>query len=121
MSKEGSAAIEKIGAFASLVCIIHCLGIAILAPLIPAMGILSHSEEIEIAFWCVAGLTAFWQGMRTHGWLRALFLSSFILGTLAALLDIHLVLHLAFAGVAGGQIILLWRRKRAHSCEHDHD
>ncbi len=115
-----SAAVEKIGTLASVLCLIHCVGIAILAPVIPALGILAHNEWIEILFWGVALVTALWQVFHTDGWLRVLFFIVSITGTMGVVTDEHLLLHLGFAGIALGQIVLLRRRKAARTCSHDH-
>ncbi len=120
MSQGKTAVVEKIGTFASILCLIHCLGLAILTPLIPVLGVLAHNEWIEILFWGVALATALWQIFQTCGWLRIVFIGASITGTVGLAIDEHLLLHLGFAGIALGQIVLLQRRKAAHTCSHDH-
>lgn len=78
------SAVDRLGVFASVACLIHCLLLPLLVPLLPLLAGVAETESVHeglLVFLSCCALLAFVPGYRTH---RAL--SVLVFGTLGVLL-----------------------------------
>ncbi len=101
---------SQVGFWASVGCLIHCTILPLLVPFIPALTWIEHTEGVEQVFWVLSAVTAIWQAFQSAWKLRLWFGVWAILGTLALFLELHMLLHIAFLGVAAGSCTMLYYR-----------
>ncbi|MGR4865104.1 MerC domain-containing protein [Caulobacter sp. LARHSG274] len=109
----------------SALCLVHCLGLPVLALVLPFLGVWARAEWVHVAFICAAApiaLTALvdWRTLRPHAW-ALVALAALGLGLmLAGALEVPSAEWERPLTVVGGVIlatahILNWRRRhRAH-------
>lgn len=135
---RGRARRERFALFMSVACLVHCVGLAVLAPLLPAaLALFAHHPIIESIFWgSSVTLAAFPAFGRSALGRRAWMGPAWALGAgaggagLALGQDAFLVGSLLF--FAGLQLAALVARARAHRlacnpsagpvacCDHEH-
>lgn len=117
--------VEKLGAIASIGCLIHCLAAPFAAILFPALGVGTHSENetLEIFFWLVAGVSLAIQSKKMPvSWILTLVFPILLGGTFGILTENHEILHFAFFAIAGLSIAGFIRHRREctpQCCAHD--
>jgi hypothetical protein len=94
----------------SLLCLVHCLGTALLVPLLPALSFVAENEALE---WTLLGLSAILAGRlcwRRRGWRLWLWGPAVGLGLSGAALGGERLVQLALVACAIIQLPLTRRR-----------
>ncbi|MGV8940900.1 MAG: MerC domain-containing protein [Lysobacter sp.] len=78
MSPRTHRLLDRLGAYGSLLCAIHCALLPVVIALLPALGLMSMGsdrfEQAFVAFATLLGVFSLAQGYRRHGVVRALWL-----------------------------------------------
>ncbi|KGM52592.1 membrane protein [Lysobacter concretionis Ko07 = DSM 16239] len=78
MSPRTHRLLDRLGAYGSLLCAIHCALLPVVIALLPALGLMSMGsdrfEQAFVVFATLLGLFSLIQGYRRHGVVRALWL-----------------------------------------------
>lgn len=76
MSPQTRRTLDRFGAYGSILCAIHCALLPVVIGLLPALGLVSLSndrfEQAFVVFATLLGLFSLIQGYRRHGVVRAL-------------------------------------------------
>jgi hypothetical protein len=111
---HSTSVVERVGIFTSILCLVHCLGPALLAPLFPLLGWFSHSHFLEVVMWAIS-VFLLMPGMLRARWAgKVLRVVVAVMGTLAIVLHVDSLLHAAFMIVAAIQAVSIWGRWRNH-------
>jgi hypothetical protein len=111
-------AMTALGPLLSALCLIHCVGFAVLAPLLP--GVLAACLKVAwlepclwIATTAVTGWTLRGAQFPRRALVRAWFAAT-ALGLVGMMLEIDTMVHLSFAANVAIQAAMVWRRWREH-------
>lgn len=78
MSPRTHRLLDRLGAYGSLLCAIHCALLPVVIALLPALGLMSMGsdrfEQAFVVFATLLGLFSLIQGYRRHGVVRVLWL-----------------------------------------------
>lgn len=76
MSPQTRRTLDRLGAYGSILCAIHCALLPVVIALLPALGLISMGndrfEQAFVVFATLLGLFSLIQGYRRHGVVRAL-------------------------------------------------
>ncbi|MGY0558440.1 MULTISPECIES: MerC domain-containing protein [unclassified Lysobacter] len=76
MSPQTRRILDRLGAYGSILCAIHCALLPVVIALLPALGLISMGndrfEQAFVVFATLLGLFSLIQGYRRHGVVRAL-------------------------------------------------
>lgn len=120
---------DAAGPIASGLCLIHCVGVAALAPLLPtAFSIVVQDRRVEAALWGTAALLGGWMliSARRRGanLLGPLVLLAWVLaaalGAWALLTNHDGAVQASLLGMAAAQLVVLYRKLRRSHAGHRH-
>ena len=116
---------------ASAVCFVHCVGLAVLAPVLPGtLALVFDDPRLEWILWGTAAALSAWMLLRSRAlvpsYLRVAWLVAAAVGVAGLVRDNELLQPLSLVGFGAGQVVVFLRRYRAHhaadpaGAAHDH-
>lgn len=109
----------------SLLCLVHCVGMALISLLAPTLLVFQHSEVVEISVVVINFLFGNWSlyNMNQNKNKFILLNSLILISALALVFHEEVVLHISILLMAALQLKLLIdhrRSKKVTCCEHKH-
>jgi hypothetical protein len=108
-----------LGFWLSLLCLVHCLGMALLVPLLPALALVAENEALEWALLALSATLAGRSCWRRGGARLYLWAAATGLGLAGLIFDGERLLQIAFALLAAvqlGQVVRRACRCQAPGC-----
>lgn len=103
----------------SLCCFVHCVGTALLAPLLPAaLAFLGENEQYEWMLWSLSAVCAtlsLWMHCpQVTSWLVSIWGAAVVSGIVSLVYGPEFARQLSLAGLVGVQFSMLHRKWRLH-------
>ena len=110
---------EWVASFSSLCCFVHCVGMAVLAPLLPtALAFLGVNEQYEWILWSMSAISvslSLWvQRPQVTRWLIAVCGAVVVASIVSLTRGQEFARQLSLAGLMGVQFWMLHRKWRVH-------
>lgn len=113
---------------ASGICLVHCVGLALLAPVLPAaLTTVVDDPRLELALWASAAVLSLWMLLRSRALVPGAVFVGWAAGTAIGLAGVlrgessHGLIALSLVVFSAVQIVAFVRRFRAHHVDHAHD
>lgn len=105
--------------FLSLCCFVHCVGMAVLAPLLPtALAFLGVNEQYEWILWSISAIfvsLSLWvQRSQATSWLVGVWGTVVVTGIVSLMRGQEFAWQLSLTGLMGVQFWMLHRKWRVH-------
>lgn len=109
---------DWLGPTLSAACLIHCVAMVALPPLLPALFATQvENPLVEQVLWgtSIAAAAVVAHGRRAHlnAWIKGILAAAFVVGIVGHLGEIEALVHASFTGLLTGQLVLVWRTRKA--------
>jgi hypothetical protein len=110
---------EWVAPFLSLCCFVHCVGMAVLAPLLPtALAFLGVNEQYDWTLWSMSAISvsfSLWvQRLQVTTWLMAVWGAGIVASLVSLTRGQELIHQFSLAGLVGVQFWMVHRKWRVH-------